>query len=122
MSFMNFLRQIGSGVSKGVGWIGRNVISPVSGFLKKVPVVGDVVSAAEPLGNFIQKSADYSADFYDGKPESERRAKPTLAEAGNALQSGLKTVAAVASGGKTIAAEGGIKNFVKNRAARQRVF
>lgn len=97
MSFMNFLRQVGSGISKGVSWFGRKVVAPISGVLKQVPIVGDVVRAAEPLGNFIQKSADYSADFYDNKPMSQRRAKPSLGEAVDALKSGANTAAAIGS-------------------------
>jgi len=92
MGIEDWLRQVGSTVSKGVSWLGNNVVAPVSNFLKQVPIVGDVVRAAEPLGNFIQKTADYGSNLQ--KPANQRGPAPTMQDFGDAVKSGFSAYGA----------------------------
>ena len=99
MGIGNFLRKVGGGISGSVAWVGRRVVKPIGNFLKQVPIVGEVVRAAEPLGRAIQKSAEYSTDFYKGVPEGKRRSGPTAQEFVDAGKAIPATIAA----GKTAA-------------------
>jgi hypothetical protein len=94
MSIGDFFRKIGSGITGGLSWLGHNVIAPASNFLKQVPIVGDVVRAAEPIGNALQKSVDYSNDFYNNVPENKRRSIPTGQDFVNAAKAVPGTISA----------------------------
>lgn len=92
-----WLRRAAGAVTSGASWFGRNVIKPASNFLKQVPVVGDVVSAAGPLGSFVQKGLDNASDRLNRVPPEKRRKGPSFSDAQAALKSGVDTFRAAKS-------------------------
>jgi hypothetical protein len=43
------IKQVGSTLGTGIDWIHQNITTPVANFMRNVPVVGDVVQAADPI-------------------------------------------------------------------------
>lgn len=46
---------VGGAIGRGLEWVNKNVRDPVLAFGSKIPVVGDVIRAAEPLTKFGDK-------------------------------------------------------------------
>ena len=89
---MDFLKKVAGGVSKGFSWLGKNIVAPTTDFLKQVPGIKGVVNAIDPRGKFLQKSADFSATFYDVK--ADKKLLPTTDEIGSAISAIPKTALA----------------------------
>lgn len=92
MGFLNWLKGAAGTAARGLSWLGQNVIKPASSFLQQVPIVGDVVSAAEPIREFAQKSVDYGSDVLNDAPN--KRQAPTMQEFMSAASAVPKTIMA----------------------------
>lgn len=92
MGFLNWLRGAAGTAAKGLSWLGQNVIKPASSFLQQIPIVGDVVSAAEPIREFAQKTVDYGSDLLNDAPN--KRQAPTMQEFMSAASAVPKTLMA----------------------------
>ncbi len=105
MSVLDWFGNIGKGIVKGIDWIGNNVVKPIAGIGKNIPIVGDVIRAVEPVGDFIGKGVGHLADRIDNK--AVKRAAPTWEDAGNAYNS-LKNIP-----GAVMQAKAGLGNAFK---------
>jgi hypothetical protein len=91
----NWLKKVGGRILGGVNWLGQNIGKPLVNFAKNIPVVGDVVRAADPLLSTVSKGMQYAEDVAKDVPAAKRRAKPTGEDLKNAISSGINTIGKV---------------------------
>lgn len=91
----NWLKKVGGKILGGVNWLGQNIGKPIMNFAKNIPLVGDVVKAADPLFSTVSKGLQYAEDAANDVPVSKRRPKPTGQDVTNAIASGISTVGKV---------------------------
>lgn len=99
----DWLRKIGGGIMKGVNWLGQNVGKPILSVAKHVPVIGEVVNAADPLLSTISKGSQWAEDALNKVPASKRRKLPSLSEVGGAIKSARDTVGAATAAAAKLA-------------------
>lgn len=106
MGFVNWLRGAGGKVLSGMNWLHQNVGRPIMGVAKHIPVIGEVVKAAEPAIDAISKTSQWAEDRLKGVPAEKRRKLPTGEEvrAGfdSAIRTGKAIGSAVATGGRVV--------------------
>lgn len=95
MGVLNWLRQAGGKVLGGLNWLGQNVGKPLLGVAKNIPIVGDVVRAAEPALNAISKTSQWAEDSLNGVQPQKRRKLPTGEEVKAGFDSAIKTGKAI---------------------------
>ena len=99
MGILNWLsgaaKTVGAGLYKGMDWIGQKVVRPAADFLKKIPIVGDVVRAADPLGNLVAKNVGATSDALNNVDPSKRRKIASFSE----TVDGIKAIPKVISAG-----------------------
>lgn len=105
MGVLNWLRGAGGKVMKGINWLGQNIGKPIMGIAKHLPVVGDVVRAAEPLVSTVSKTTQWAEDKLNNVAADKRRPPPTFDELKGAVGSAINT-------GKTIATKLATKGMV----------
>lgn len=101
MGFLDWLNNnIARPILKAGQWLGQKVISPTLNWVKNnVPVVGQVVQAAEPLLNTIGKTWNASTSLADEnkmisegqKIKRQKMDYPTSGEWVGAVKSGIDT-------------------------------
>jgi len=96
MGFLNWLKGAAGSVARGASWLGKNIIKPAASFLQQVPIVGEVVESAKPIGDFIQKTADYGVDVLSNPPNKRQAQAPTMDEFIGAVGAVPKTLASYA--------------------------
>jgi hypothetical protein len=105
MGILNWLRGAAGKVVGGLNWLGQHVGKPLLGVAKKIPVIGDVVKAAEPALNAISKTSQWAEDSLRGVQPEKRRKLPTGEEVKAGFDSALntgKTIAGVVTGGRVV--------------------
>ena len=96
MSVLNWLRGAAGKVVGGINWLGQNIGKPILGFAKNLPVVGEVVRAAEPALNAISKTSQWAQDALEGVPAAKRRKLPTGEEFKAGINSAISTGKSIA--------------------------
>lgn len=86
MGFVDWIKgaaqTVGNALGKGIDWVGHKVIQPATNWLKQnVPVVSDVIKAAEPIGDTFNKLSG----ALQGKNSFG------LQDVGNAVKAGINT-------------------------------
>lgn len=114
MAVLEWLNQnIAQPFMKAGQWLGQNIISPALDWAKKIPLVGDVVRAAEPLTQAIGKGWNYATAMSEGKKGQELdQYKLTGEDIRGAVGSALDTATTWKGG-----AGAGIKNAVAGAVA-----
>lgn len=88
---MDWLRKAATKSVSGINWLGKNVLKPASGLLKQLPVVGEVVTAAEPAVEVLSKGLQFAEDALKGVPKGQRRALPTMSDVKRGIESVQET-------------------------------
>lgn len=102
MGVLNWLRGAAGKVVGGLNWLGQNVGKPLLGIAKNIPMVGDIVKAAEPALNAISKTSQWAEDSLKGVQAGKRRKLPTGEEVKAGFDSAVNTgkaIAGVVAGG-----------------------
>jgi hypothetical protein len=105
MGVLGWLKKTAGTALKGLNWFGQNIGKPLLNFSKNIPLVGDVVKAAEPLLSTVSKTSQWAEDKLGGVAADKRRAAPTVNDFKGAIDSAVNT-------GKTIASKIATKGMV----------
>ena len=98
MGFINWLRGAGQKVLGGLNWLGQNIGKPILSVARNIPIVGDVVRAAEPALNAVSKTSQWAQDALGGVSADKRRKLPSADEVKAGFQSIGNTGRAITSG------------------------
>lgn len=90
---MNWLKGAAALGARSLDWFDQNISKQTFDFLKKIPVVGDVVAAAEPLRNVYSQSLGALSDNLNNVNASKRRKGPSA----QTVLSGLAAIPGVLS-------------------------